>query len=160
DPRRPGKAVVAIAARDGGVAGERDGEALKGVSPRAGADQFVALLAPHPAAAGEHPRRPGGTVVRPAHDGEVAVAGQRDRPALLGGTPSAGADQLASLLAPQPAAAGEDPRRAGSAVVIPPAHDGGVAVRATGDLADQRRYGDRRWLSRQRDIGLGGRADR
>jgi hypothetical protein len=68
-------------------------------------------------------------VERPAHEGSVAVAGQRDGEALLGKGPNrAGADQLAALLGPDPAAAGVDPRRPVVIVVAKPAHDGGVAV--------------------------------
>ena len=67
-------------------------------------------------------------VFDPAHDGGVAVGGQRDRDALTGVSNRAGADQLASLLGPDAAAAGEDPRRPGVRVVSRPAHDGGVAV--------------------------------
>ena len=87
---------------------------MVGASNRAGADQLAALLGPDTAAAGVDPRRPGARVVgRPAHDGGVAVGGQRDGEALFGGSNRAGADQLAALLGPDTAAAGVDPRRPG-----------------------------------------------
>ena len=127
----PADAVVGKPADDRGVAvaRQRDRVALLGGSHSAAADQLRALLAPHPAAAGEDPRRSGAAVVAgPAHDRGVAVGGQRDRIALLGGSHSAAADELRALLAPHPAAAGEDPRRSGAAVVGVPAHDRGVAV--------------------------------
>src|SRR5262249_6530339 len=75
----------------------------------AAADQLVALLGPHAAAAGEHPHRAGIAVVaRPADHGGVAVGGQRDREALLDDWSNrAGADQLGTLLGPHAAAAGE-----------------------------------------------------
>ena len=87
-------------------------------SNRAGADQLAALLGPDAAAAGKDPRRSGvRVVVRPAHDGGVAVGGQRDGGALRGSSNRAGADQLRSLLGPDAAAAGEDPRRPSAPVV-------------------------------------------
>jgi hypothetical protein len=49
-------------------------------------------------------------------DGGVAVAGQRDGPALLGVSHGTDADQLAALLGPETAAAGVDPRRPGGGV--------------------------------------------
>src|SRR5262249_30233691 len=62
-------------------------------------NSLAPLLAPHGAAAGEHPCRAEITVViRPAHDGGVAVGGHRDGPALLGGSNRASAEQLGSLL--------------------------------------------------------------
>ena len=55
-------------------------------APLAPLPTSFALLGPHPAAAGEHPRRPGMRVVKgPAHDGGVAVGRQCDGVALLGG---------------------------------------------------------------------------
>jgi hypothetical protein len=39
-------------------------------------------------------------VDRPAHDGGVAIGGQRDGSALLGDSDRAGSDQLAALLGP------------------------------------------------------------
>ncbi len=131
DPRRPGVRVVGSPAHGGGVSvgGQRDGAALSGGSNRAGADQLVALLGPNTAAAGIDPHRPGVRVVfNPAHDGGVAVGGQRDRPALLGGSNRPGADQLAALLGPDTIAEGVDPRRPGAPVVERACHDGGVAV--------------------------------
>ena len=70
------------------------------LSNRAGADQLVALLGPDTIAAGENPRRPGApVVVKPAHDGGVAVGGERNGEALLGQLSNrAGADQLRPLL--------------------------------------------------------------
>jgi hypothetical protein len=71
------------------------------------------------------------------HDGRVAVGGQRNGLALVGGVGSngAGADQLATLLGPDTAAAGEDPRGpegavtlAALVVVYRPANDGRAAV--------------------------------
>ena len=100
-----------------------------GASHRAGADQLVALLGPDTAAAGEHPRRPGLAVVGPpAHDGGVAVGGQRDGQALAGASNSAGADQLVALLGPDTAAAGEHPRR-------PARHPPTMAVLPSADSA-------------------------
>src|SRR5262249_7894708 len=78
-----------------------------------------------------HPRRTDRVVVlRPAHDGGVAVGGQRDGAALRGEANRAAADQLVSLLGPNPAAAGEHPRRAGRGAkggVVHPAHESGDA---------------------------------
>jgi hypothetical protein len=131
DPRRTRTRVVGNPAHDGGVAvaGQRDGDALARVSNRAGADQLAALLAPDSAAAGVDPRRTGTRVVfRPAYDGGVAVAGQRDGDGLARVSNRAGADQLAALLGPDTAAAGVDPSRPGVLVVPGPAYDGGVAV--------------------------------
>src|SRR5262249_25256382 len=106
-PSRPGCTVVAIPAHDCGVAGQRDGEALPGWSNGARAEQLVPLLGPPAAAAGEHPRGADTTAVeKPAHDGGVATARQRDGGALRGGPTRAGSDQLAALLRPPPAAAG------------------------------------------------------
>ncbi len=136
DPRRPDDPVVGSPAHDGGVSvgGQRDRAPLSGGSNRAGADQLVALLGPNIAAAGIDPRRPGvGIVFYPAHDGDVAVGGQCDGVALLGGSNRAGADQLAALLGPHTDAAGVDPRRPGARVVAIPAHDGGVTVGGQGD---------------------------
>jgi hypothetical protein len=102
---------------------------LSGVSNRAGTDQFVALLGPDTAAAVIDPRRPGPPVVeRPAHNGGVAVVGQRDGEALGRASNRAGADQLVALLGPDTVAAGEDPRRPGDRIVGNATHDGGVAV--------------------------------
>ena len=133
DPRRPGGVVAAVLrpAHDGRVAvgGQRDGGSFVGESNSAGADQLLEL-GPRSAAAGVDPRRPDEPVVgRPAHDGGVAVGGQRDGEALLGGSTSdARTDQLAALLAPGSATAGVDPCRPCACVVAKPAHDGGVAV--------------------------------
>ena len=81
------------------------------------------------ATVGEDPCRAGDRVVaNPAPNGGVAVGGQRDGVALLGGSSRAGADQLVSQLAPNIVAAGEDPRRPGIRVIAIPAHDGSVAV--------------------------------
>ena len=101
-----------------------------GASHSAGADQLRALLAPDPAASGEDPRRSGERVVDvPAHNGGVAVGGQRDRNvSFVGAAHSAGADELRALLTPDPAASGEDPRRSAGPVVEKPADDRGVAV--------------------------------
>ena len=139
DPRRSDEPVVGIPAHDDGVAvgGQRDGVALAGVSNRAGADQLAALLGPDSPAAGVDPRRPDVGVVssNPAHDGGVAIGGQRDGVALLGGSNSAGADQLAALLGPDAAAAGEDPRRPGVCVVVGPPT---MAVLPSADSATER----------------------
>src|SRR5262249_49326094 len=67
-------------------------------------------------------------VTTPAHNGGIAVARQRDRGALVGGPYRVGGNQLAALLAPGTAAAGEDPRRPGARTVARTAHEGGVAV--------------------------------
>jgi hypothetical protein len=118
DPSRTDDIVVAIATHNGGVAvaGQRNGVALNSGPNRAGADQLVALLRPDAVAAGEDPRRACQRVVeRPAHDGGVAVGGQRNGLALLdalrAGSNRAGADQLAALLSPDTVAAGVDPCR-------------------------------------------------
>ena len=111
-------------------------------SNRARADQLTALLGPDAAAAGIDPRRPGvGVVVRPAHDGRVAIAGQSDREALSSDSDSAGADQLVALLGPDTVAAGEDPRRPSDRVVVSPAHDGRVAIGGQSDREAVRRVG-------------------
>jgi hypothetical protein len=94
-----------------------------------GADQFVALLGPGSAAACEDPRRPGGRVVaRTADQGGVAIGGQRDGLALLGGSNRAVADQLIALLGPDTAAARVDPCRPSEGIVAKPTHDSSVAV--------------------------------
>jgi hypothetical protein len=67
-------------------------------------------------------------VGNPAHDGSVAVGGQRDRHALSGASNRAGADQLAALLGPDAAVTGVDPRRPCIGVVSSPACDSGAAV--------------------------------
>jgi prepilin-type processing-associated H-X9-DG protein len=52
----------------------------------ASTNALAALLGPDPAGAGVHPRRPGARIVDiPAHNGGVAVGGQRDGPALFSG---------------------------------------------------------------------------
>jgi hypothetical protein len=137
DPgRTPSVRVVCWPANDRGVAvgGKRDGTALLSKPHRAGADQFAALLGPHPIAAGEDPgRTPSVRVVCwPANDRGVAVCGKRDGMALLSKPHRAGADQFAALLGPHPVAAREDPRRTAT-VVARPTDDGGVAVRRNGD---------------------------
>jgi hypothetical protein len=91
------------------------------------------LLGPDTAAAGEDPSSPETAshvtgVVRPAHDGGVAVGGQCDGLALVGVSNRVVGDQLAALLGPDPAAAGVDPRCPAKPIVVRPAHDGGVAV--------------------------------
>ena len=132
DPRRPCAAVVVKPADDGRVAvgGQRDGDALLGGSNRSCADQLVSLLGPDTAAARVDPRSPlPAVVVRPADDGRVAVGGQRDGDALLGGSNRSRADQLVSLLGPDTAAARVDPRRpVAASVVAGPANDGRVAI--------------------------------
>ena len=79
------------------------------------ADQLAALLGPDTVAARVDPRRPDARVVTiPADDGRVAVGGQRNGEALLGASGTVDcviADQLAALLGPNSAAAGEDPCR-------------------------------------------------
>src|SRR5262249_58961449 len=88
-------------------------------------DGLAALLRPATAAAGEHPRRPGLVVVGPAaHEGGVAVGGERDRHALAGAADRAAADEPVALLRPATAAAGEHPRP----LRPPPADDRRVAV--------------------------------
>jgi hypothetical protein len=104
----PALGVVARPADDRGVAigGQGDGDALGGISHRAGADQLVSQLEPYPAAVDEHPRRANwsgagvirGAVTRPAEDGGAAVGGQRDRHALPGESSSTAADELGSVL--------------------------------------------------------------
>src|SRR5208337_1607335 len=131
NPYRPGVPVVATPTHQGAIAvgGERNREALPGGSNRAGADQLVALLGPDTIAAGENPYRPGERVVaNPAHQGGIAVGGERNRHALIGGSNRAGADQLVALLGPDTIAAGENPYRPGERVVAKPAHQGGIAV--------------------------------
>ena len=144
-------AVIADAAHDGGVAvgGDRDRAALANGRPGiTAADQLRSLLCPHPAAAGEHPGRSdtsgtaGGVIAGAAHDGGVAVGGDRDRPTLVNGVPGiTAADQLRSLLRPHPAAAGKHPRCSDgttstlTSVIAGGAYDGGVAVRGDRDRA-------------------------
>jgi hypothetical protein len=80
-PGCPLEHVVRNPPYDGTVAvcGQRDRGTLSCVPNRAGADQFTALLGPDGPAAGEDPCCPCiRVVVRPAHDGGVAVGGQRD----------------------------------------------------------------------------------
>jgi hypothetical protein len=89
---------------------------LGGGSNSTGADELRSLLGPDAVAAGVDPRRPGvQVVIISAHDGGVAVTGQRDGvalpPAASGVLNRAGADQFASLLAPDTVAEGVDPRR-------------------------------------------------
>jgi hypothetical protein len=130
DPRRPIAPVVAKPARHGSVAvgGQRNRPALLGDSNRAGADQLVALLGPDTIAAGENPYRPDVPVARPAHQGGIAVGGERNRCTLLGDSNPAGADQLVALLGPDTIGAGENPYRPGVPGIATPAHQGGVAV--------------------------------
>src|SRR5262249_25074885 len=74
------------------------------------------------------PRRPVAPVVaKPAHRSSVAVGGERNRPALLGDSNRAGADQLVALLGPHTIAAGENPYRR-VLIVARPAHPSSVAV--------------------------------
>ena len=114
DPHRPSARVVSSPPHDGGVAvgGQCDGPALAGGPNRSGADQLVALLGPDTAAAGKDPRCPDAcgaheiahvqtvaeVIQRRAHDGGVAVGGQRDGRALAGVSDRADADQLGPLL--------------------------------------------------------------
>src|SRR4029450_12613183 len=118
---------------DAAIGGQRDRG--RGAS----LNQFIALLRPDTATAGEHPCRPGLTLVGPpADDGNVAVGGERDGRALAGTSPSGDAAQLVALLRPDAATAREHPRRTGGAkaegyrliprVVARPPNDGGVAV--------------------------------
>ena len=101
----------------------------------AGADQLGSLLGPDPAAAGEHPRRAGlPVVVRPAHDRGVAVGGQRDGVALLRRFRQRRCRPASSLLAPDTAAAGEDPRRSVDVVVVGPPT---IAVLPSADSATE-----------------------
>src|SRR5207247_9070251 len=119
--------VVAGPAHDGSMAvrGERDRAALICVSHSASANELLALLSPDTVITGEHPCRPNLAVVGPpAHNGRVAVGGQRYRHALAGASRSAGADKLVPLLPPDTATTGEHPR----ALRPPPTDNGGVAV--------------------------------
>ena len=127
-PGRAGTAVVVIPAHKRGVAvgGQRDRTALRRVAGSADADQ-LGLLGPGTATAGEHPRCAIAVVVWPAYDGGVAVARQRDGPALEDVASRAGVHQL-GLLAPRRAVPREHPRRAEIRAVERPAQDGGVAV--------------------------------
>jgi hypothetical protein len=101
DPGRPNVRIVRRADDHGiAVGGQRDGPALTAIES-AGADQLGSLLGPDAAAAGEHPRCPHTGIVRPAQDGGIAVAGQRDGVALVSGKhygDRAGADELRPLL--------------------------------------------------------------
>jgi hypothetical protein len=115
---------------------------LGSASNRTAADKLL-LLSPDAEAPGEDPRRPGArqlmggvsaNVSGPAHDGGVAVAGQRDGPALAGISNRPFTNQLIALLGPATVAAGENPRRPDAVVtrtvwvVCESAYDGGVAV--------------------------------
>src|SRR5262249_4363689 len=82
------------------------GPALVGAASNRAAAEELGLLAPRSAAAGEYPGRAGapgyGTdvdriVTPPADDGGVAVAGEREGLALLGGSDRAAAAQLGLL---------------------------------------------------------------
>ena len=72
---------------------------MSGGSNRSRADQLASLLGPDTAAARVDPRSPGARSLspRPADDGRVAVGGQRDGDALLGGSNRSRADQLVYL---------------------------------------------------------------
>src|SRR5208282_3861312 len=138
--------IVVPPAHDGGgaVGGQRNGLTFVGRSNSAAADQLGSLLGPDTAALGEHPRRPDATVVgKSAHNGGVAIDGQRHGVALVGASNTAGADQLGSLLGPDTAAVGEDPRRADIRAVAIPSHDGGVAVGGQRDGGALYRFPDR-----------------
>src|SRR5262249_49288468 len=132
-PCRSHLIIVVVSPLDGGIAvgGECNGGTLENdASLRAGADQ-LGLLAPHSAAAGEHPHRSDiGVVGRSTLDGGVAVAGERDGVALRSSSSKrlhAGAEKL-GLLAPHSAAIGEHPCGASTIVVGRPADHGRAAV--------------------------------
>jgi hypothetical protein len=77
-PRRANVRVISMTAHDGGFAigGQRDGKALLRSSDIVAANQLD-LLAPSSAAARKDPcRAKAGVVVRPSHDGSIAVGGQ------------------------------------------------------------------------------------
>ena len=100
----------------------------------AGADELVTLLRPHPARAGKDPHGAGVVVVPgSAHQRRVAVCGKGNGNPLTRGSHRAGADQLAALLRPRVAGAGEHPGGAGAIVVSGSAHERGVAVCGKGD---------------------------
>src|SRR5262249_58232230 len=119
---------------DGGIAvgGKGDGRALAGLPHSPGPAELLAFLRPGTAAAREHPRPLG---LPATHDGSVAVGGKRDCHSLARRqwrlTRSA-ADQLISLLRPNTAAAGEDPRPPRCSIFATPPHDCGVCLRAGG----------------------------
>ena len=85
DPYRAEAPVVAEPANDGGAAvgGHRNGPALAGGSNCAGANQFAALLGPHPAAAAKDPRRSGAIVVFGAAHNGGAIKGIPSQSALI-----------------------------------------------------------------------------
>src|SRR5262249_12279862 len=67
------------------VSGQRDGHALASASHSVGGNELLALLRPDTTTAREYPRRPGLVVVGPAaHEGGVAVGGERHRHAQAG----------------------------------------------------------------------------
>src|SRR5439155_2442223 len=100
-------------ADDGSIAvrGQRDRNALIGTSHSAGANELLALLRPDTAITGEYPCRPGLVVIGPpAHNGRIAVGGERYRHALAGASHRAGANELVTLLPPDTVTPGEHPR--------------------------------------------------
>src|SRR5262249_48549225 len=100
-PRRArGATIVVIPTSDDGVAvaGQRDGVALRSGANRASADQLL-LLAPRPAAAGEHPSGAAKIFTDGAAPASSFAAAGKPAPVpLLGGSHVAAADQLATLL--------------------------------------------------------------
>src|SRR4029079_14537172 len=136
NPHRAGRGIVARTAHHGRIAvgRQRHTAALLTVAHSAAADKFAALLRPGAAAAGEDPGSASIAIVLvSASNQRIAVGRQRDRKAQVGSADRAGAGQLGALLGPYAAAAGEDPDRAGLAVVV---------------MADDRRGGA---VGRQRD---------
>jgi hypothetical protein len=99
----------------------------------------AALLGPDTVAASVDPRSPGpvlpGGAVAPAHDGCVAVGGQRDGVAHVSISNRIGGDQFTALLRPDTVAAGEDPHCPGALAVQVPALDRSVAVGGQRDRA-------------------------
>src|SRR5258708_5313669 len=107
--------------------------------------------APGPAHAAARARCPTPPIVGSVADGGTAdVDALPRRHARSPPPPSAAAAELIALLRPNPAAAGEHPRRPRRLIVARPAHDGGVAVA---------RQGDRRTLGPQSPSIFAGGAD-
>ena len=130
-PSSPPFGVVGVRAYEGDIAvgGQRDGRTLFRVADGAGPDQFIADLAPYHPVATVDPRPPGlGVIVGAAHDGNIAVSGECNGVTLPRASHRVAADQLAALLAPDIAVAGEDPCGPGDPVVRQPTYDGGIAV--------------------------------
>src|SRR5262245_2737231 len=134
----PGRANTAIVVRsadhdDTAIGRQRDRRCGLSYSP--GANQLL-VQPPLTAVAGKHqPAAPGPILHKPAHNGDVAVSGERDGRALAG---TSAAYQLLAFLRPTTAISGEYPCRPGGAkpeghrwiphIVARPTQNSSVAV--------------------------------